>query len=62
MNEDDEEMLATLRYFWENKGDITCSVDFDREKVAKRFPEIIKAWDDYKTAERMLSAVIRGAQ
>ena len=61
MNEDDE-MLATIRYFWETKGDIERWSSFDREKVAKRFPEIIKAWDDYKTAERMLSAVIRGAQ
>lgn len=62
MNEEDEQMLDTLRYYWETKGDIERGSSFDREKVAKRFPEIIKAWDDYKTAERTLTAVIRGAQ
>ena len=55
-----EEMLDMLRYFWEEKGDIERYSGFDREAIAKAYPEVLKAWDDYNTARRMLNAVLRG--
>jgi hypothetical protein len=58
----EEHMLDMLDYFWREKGDITRWSDFDREKVKAAFPEIIKAWDDYQTAERVFAAVMRGTE
>lgn len=60
--QNDEETLDTLRYFWEAKGDIERWTGFDRDELAKTFPEVLKAWDDYTTAQRLLTAVLRGAR
>ncbi len=54
------EMLETLHYFWDEKRDIERWAGFDREKIAAEYPEIIKAWDDYSTSKRVMSAVING--
>ena len=55
-----EEDLNTLRYFWEEKEDLECWTGFDREALATQYPEILKAWDDYKLSRRTLTAVLRG--
>lgn len=55
-----EKTLDMLRYFWEEKGDIERWTGFDRAAIAKEYPEVLKAWDDYNTARRLLTAVLRG--
>ena len=57
---DREEIVNMLRYFWQEKGDLERWVDFKRPEVVGEFPEVIKAWNDYKAAEGILSAVIQG--
>lgn len=57
---DREEMLSMLTYFWQEKGDIERWSSFDREKVAAEFPELLKAWDDYVTAHKVMNAVVSG--
>ena len=60
----DEELegeVATLRYFWQEKGDVTRYVGWEelRPVLRERRPEIVKAWDDYVESKRRLSAVLR---
>jgi hypothetical protein len=57
--EDRLDMAAMLAYFWQEKGDITRWCSFDREKVKAEFPEVLKAWDDYQTAYKIMDLVIR---
>lgn len=59
-NQEKEEIARMLQYFWEEKQDIERWTGFDREKIQKVFPEVIKAWDDYNTSIRLLNAVMRG--
>jgi hypothetical protein len=56
--EERESELDMLRYFWEQKGDLERYTSF--EKAIAEFPEVGKAWADYKMAEKILSAVLRG--
>lgn len=55
-----EEMLNMITYFWQEKGNLERWTGFDREKIAAEFPEVLKAWDDYKTAGKVMDAVVRG--
>ncbi len=57
-----EDYLNMLRYFWEEKDDLERYCAFDRDRMAREFPEVLKAWDDYKLARKMLSAVLRGVE
>jgi hypothetical protein len=52
-----------LVYFWEEKGDLERFTGWEELQPALHLhhPEILKAWNDYKTAKRLLSAVLRGA-
>lgn len=54
-----EDQISMLTYFWQEKGDLERWVGFDREKLGREFPAVLKAWDDYKASEAVLSAVIR---
>ncbi len=56
----EDEMLDSLAYFWGEKGDIERWSGFDREKIAAQYPEVLKAWDDYKASRKVMDAVIRG--
>lgn len=49
-----------LKYFWEEKGNIERYVGFEamKPKLQEQFPEVLKAWNDYKTSERIFDAVI----
>ncbi len=52
------EDASTLKHFWEKKMDIEGWVGFDRERLAKDFPDLFKAWDAYKASvEAMNDAV-----
>lgn len=57
-----EEYANMLRYFWEEKEDITRFTSFSRERTAAEFPEVLKAWDDFCMSRKILSAVIRGME
>ena len=49
----------SIGYFWKEKGDIERFTSFDRKYLAREFPEVLKAWDDYKASRRVLDAVVR---
>lgn len=57
-----ESDLYMLAYFWNEKEDLERWTRFSREMMRREFPEILKAWDDYKLSRRTLTAVIRGAE
>jgi hypothetical protein len=60
----DENEVRMLRYFWEEKGDLERYSGWVEMQpwLREHHPEIIKAWDDYKMAGRILTAVIRAAE
>lgn len=58
---DRETAVNMIDYFWTEKGDLERWVDFDREYLAKEFPAVLKAWDDYKASRAVMSAVVRDA-
>ena len=60
MSEEKEETARMLQYFWEEKQDIECWTEFNREKIKEVYPEVIKAWDDYNTSVLLMNAVMRG--
>ena len=51
----------SIQYFWEEKGDLERWSGFDREYLAREFPAVLKAWDDYKACRAVLGAVVRDA-
>lgn len=55
-----EDMLNTLRYFWTEKQDLERWIRFDRATLQREFPDVLKAWDDYQTAKRVMGSVMRG--
>ena len=52
--------LDLMTYFWTENGDIERCTSFDRELMQAEFPELLKAWDDHKLAERMVDVVLKG--
>ena len=52
--------IVMLQYFWEEKGNIERYIGFEvlKPKLEKQFPEVLKAWNDYKASERILDAVM----
>jgi len=55
-----EELGRLLRYFWTEKGDIESLSGFSEQEVEHYFPEVMLAWRNYKRAERVMNAVIKG--
>lgn len=51
--------IDSLRYFWEEKRDLERYTGFDREKMFRICPEILKVWDDYKTAEKRMTFIFK---
>ncbi len=47
---DREEAVNCMTYFWQEKGDLDRCASFDEAIV--HFPDLKRAWDDYKRAER----------
>jgi hypothetical protein len=52
--------LTMLRIFWDEKRDLERWAGFDRAEVAAKYPEVLKAWDDYVLAGKLLNAVLQG--
>lgn len=60
MNKLTEEEKLDLKYFWEEKRDLERLYTFDelKPKIQEEFPEILKAWYDYKASIKIMTAVI----
>ena len=56
-----EEQISDLKYFWEEKGDFERYCDFEKLKpqIQKQFPELLKAWYDYKASIKIMDVVVR---
>ena len=59
---DREDVVKMIAYFWQEKGDMERWCDFDRDYLAREFPAVLKAWDDYKISRLVLDAVVRDAR
>lgn len=59
MDRDRECAINMLAYWWEERGDLERWARFNREHLAREFPAVLKAWDDYKTSRLELDAVVR---
>lgn len=55
-----EEQILDIQYFWEDKRDIERYCDFEKLKpqIQEQFPELLKAWHDYKASIKIMSAVV----
>ena len=55
-----EQDLDRLRYFWQEKEDLERFTDFKKLKplLEKEKPEVLKAWNDYKTSKKILDIVM----
>lgn len=52
-----QEEAQMLRYFWEEKGDVTRYIGW--EDAIEQFPKIKRAWQKYEAAKQKLSRVLR---
>ena len=54
------EVLISLQYFWQEKGDLERLTTFEEltPLLEKEKPEILKAWRDYKASKKILDIVI----
>lgn len=54
------EDLLMIRYFWEEKGDLTsyCSWEEIQVDLAKRYPAIYDAWARYRSAVKTLDVLV----
>lgn len=62
MGEITYEDLGMISYFWTEKGDPESWSGWEKTLPAleREYPAVVKAWKDYKTAEQMLDAVMKG--
>jgi len=56
-----DEQKDMLRYFWEEKGDITRYCEFEELKpiIQEEYPELLKAWYDYQASIKIMDAVCK---
>lgn len=56
-----EEEISDLKYFWEEKGDVERYYKFEELKplIQEQYPELYKAWYDYKASIKIMDAVIK---
>ncbi len=61
MNKLTEGDKRSLQYFWEEKSDLETMICFEElvPLIEKEYPEVMKAWLDYKISIRTLNAVIK---
>lgn len=52
--------IDQIKYFWQEKEDIERYINFEELKpeIQKKFPELLKAWNDYKAARKIMYLVI----
>ena len=53
-----EEAIAVVQSSWKRKNDPTCCIT-DWEEVCKELPYIKQAYDNWKSAEKILDACIK---
>lgn len=55
--------LRSLQYFWEQKDDLERDVSWNELQAGLQaeYPEIVKAWTDYKVIRTTLTAVLQFA-
>jgi hypothetical protein len=55
--------LDSLVYFWEEKGDVERFTGWRdmQPMLQQKYPEILKAWSDYKAARTILGDVLKAA-
>jgi hypothetical protein len=51
----DKDYLKQIIYFWKYKRNIEQYTDYNRERLNKVNPHILRAWEDYKRAEERLN-------
>jgi hypothetical protein len=61
MNKLTDIQIDDLKYFWEEKGDIERYVYFEELKpqIQEEYPELLKAWYDYKASIKIMDAVVK---
>ena len=54
-----DEQKSMLKYFWEEKKDITVYCDFEKLKpiIQEEYPELLKAWIDYQISIKIMNTV-----
>jgi len=60
MSELTERNLEDLQYFWQYKGDLERFTSFEEliPLIEREKPEVLKAWNDYKTSKKILDIVM----
>jgi hypothetical protein len=58
MTENYRDELDMLKYFWDEKGDISRYCNYDEAKLREYLPHVWQAWTQYRQAHRMLNAVL----
>ena len=55
-----EQDLNMLKYFWQEKEDLERFTDFEKLKplLEKEKPEVLKAWNNYKSSKKILDIII----
>jgi hypothetical protein len=55
-----EQDLEDLKYFWQYKEDLERLSSFEKllPLIEKEKPEVLKAWNDYKTSRKILDIVM----
>lgn len=59
LDDDTYNFLWGVRYFHEERGNMTRLLGFDEEKLRKAAPIVYVAWMQYKVAERALDAAVQ---
>lgn len=61
MGELTESQISDLKYFWEEWGDLERMASFDDIKpmLQEEKPEVLKAWNEYKTSMKILDIIIK---
>ncbi len=57
MSRDHESDCNMVKYFWQ--GDLERWCDWNQEALNATMPHIVHLWNEYKEAERRLSAAVK---
>ena len=57
-----EEDINNIVYFWEERGDLERFTNWIRlvPILESQYPQVLKAWNDYKLAGKTLDLLIKG--
>lgn len=53
--------VTTLKYYWEDRNDLERWAEFEglKPQIEKEYPQLLKAWNDYKISVAIMDAVIK---